>query len=540
VGIVKNDEIVFSETFGVRNQENSPVTKETLFPVGSVTKSFTSFLLAHYVDQGLLDWDKPIIEDLPHFRLYDPYVTHAVTLRDLLTHRLGLPRHDAIWYNEKFPREEIIKKIRYLEPIMPFRQGFFYQNLSYVVAAYVLEYQLNKTWEQLTEEVIFNSLNMHQSSTSFSDFITSKNYAKGNRDINGEVTEIKPVDVSTIAPAGGIYSNLHDQLLWIASLTRRGDGLISSQSFDEIFTSQITTSSYTTPLLGLQNLILMESYGLGWFLMTYKNHLVALHPGQIEGYSSIVAFLPKENISLVVLCNKHISFFPHIIAFGIIDILSGVEPTNWQVDFSHLLGIDFDHYEAGSTDSITEETSTPPLSISAFTGNYSHPGYGKIEIKERNGKLEGFYNKIHFPLKHWKHQTFIVTQEAEIPYIRGMKVTFYHNEQAEIDQLSIPFEPSMPQIFFAKDDTETTEDLVNYCGTYSYCGIPIYVSLKNGDLIVEASGYTFHLIHEFDNTYSVIDWDNYTVKFFFDEKTNTNSLAIYQNDALYLQVDRTN
>ncbi len=117
IAIVKDGEIIFCEGFGKRDvEQNLPVTPETLFAIGSCTKPFTTMAMGILVDRGLLEWDKPVKNYLPTFKLYDSYATEHMTPRDLVTHRSGLPRHDAVWYQSPFTLQEIFARLQYLEP----------------------------------------------------------------------------------------------------------------------------------------------------------------------------------------------------------------------------------------------------------------------------------------------------------------------------------------------------------------------------------------------------------------------------------------
>lgn len=148
IGIIANGKIVLAKGYGVREVgKNAPVDADTLFDIGSLTKSFTTTAMAIAVDDGKLDWDKPVREYLPWFQMYDPIATNLITPRDLASHRSGLPAHDFIRFSTYLPREELIRRIRYLEPNHTFRERWQYSNLMYVVAGYLAGYVEGTTWE---------------------------------------------------------------------------------------------------------------------------------------------------------------------------------------------------------------------------------------------------------------------------------------------------------------------------------------------------------------------------------------------------------
>src|SRR5271155_165188 len=138
IAVIQDGKVILSKGFGLRDaKKNLPVTEKTLFAIGSSTKSFTVTAMGTLVDQGKLDWDKPVREYLPDFKMYDPFATERMTPRDLVTHRSGLPRHDLMWYNSPFSRQELFEKLRYLEPNNDFRTTFQYQNLMFMTAGYL-------------------------------------------------------------------------------------------------------------------------------------------------------------------------------------------------------------------------------------------------------------------------------------------------------------------------------------------------------------------------------------------------------------------
>jgi CubicO group peptidase (beta-lactamase class C family) len=138
VAVVQRDEVILLKGYGYRDTENKlPVTANTLFPIGSITKSFTVTTLGMEMDDGKVDWDKPIRNYLPSFKMYNPELSEQMTIRDLLTHRSGLPRHDLVWYSSEFPREDLIRRLQYLEPNKPLRSTFEYNNLMFMTAGYI-------------------------------------------------------------------------------------------------------------------------------------------------------------------------------------------------------------------------------------------------------------------------------------------------------------------------------------------------------------------------------------------------------------------
>ena len=163
VAIVKGDQVIHSMGYGYSDvKKNQKVDSETLFAIGSSSKAFTSLCLGILVDQGKLDWETPVREYLPDFKLFDPTASEKMTPKDLLCHRSGLPRHDLMWYNSPFSRKEIYDRMRYLEPNKDFRSAWQYQNLMFMTAGYLIEAITGLTWEEFAQKEIFDKIGNEQ------------------------------------------------------------------------------------------------------------------------------------------------------------------------------------------------------------------------------------------------------------------------------------------------------------------------------------------------------------------------------------------
>ena len=203
----QNQEIVMMEGYGYRNIDKSlPVTSETLFAIGSSTKAFTALAAGILADEKILKLDTPVKEYLPDFKMFDPFATERITLRDMLCHRSGLPRHDLMWYNASLTREEIIERLRYLEPNVDFRTKWQYQNIMYMVAGYVVGHVSRSSWEEVVQKRIFRPLNMTSSQFSVDKTQLHHDYAMPYIQIEDQARVIPFRNIDTIGPAGSINS----------------------------------------------------------------------------------------------------------------------------------------------------------------------------------------------------------------------------------------------------------------------------------------------------------------------------------------------
>ncbi|KAB8330820.1 beta-lactamase family protein [Scytonema tolypothrichoides VB-61278] len=216
IAIIKDSQIIFCEGFGLRDVENNlKVTQKTLFAVASCTKAFTTMAMGILADRGKLDWDKPVRNYLPTFKLYDSYATEHMTPRDLVTHRSGLPRHDFAWYGSVFTRQEIFERLQYLQPTQELRTTFQYQNLMYMTAGYLVGEIAQSSWEDFVQQEIFNPLGIKNSHFAVFKSQKSDDFAFPYKQKDEEVNKIPFRNMDTIGPAGSMNSNITDMAQWL-------------------------------------------------------------------------------------------------------------------------------------------------------------------------------------------------------------------------------------------------------------------------------------------------------------------------------------
>ncbi|WP_244918744.1 serine hydrolase domain-containing protein [Paenibacillus dendritiformis] len=248
IAVIQGQQIVMAEGFGLRNVEQGlEVTPETLFAIGSCTKAFTAMSAGMLVDEGKLDWDRPVKEYLPNFKLYDSIATERITIRDMLCHRSGLPRHDLMWYNAPFTREEIIERLQYLEPNHDFRSKWQYNNLMYMAAGYLVGQLAGVPWEQWVQERIFAPLRMDNSNFSIDEMERHPNAAVPYIDKDNQVQATAYRNLDVIGPAGSINSNVMEMANWVLLQlnqgTFQGQQLVTEGSIATMHTPQMPCGS---------------------------------------------------------------------------------------------------------------------------------------------------------------------------------------------------------------------------------------------------------------------------------------------------------
>ncbi|HEX9130583.1 MAG TPA: serine hydrolase [Gemmatimonadaceae bacterium] len=306
--IVEDDRVIYSRALGLRDVEhNLPVTPDTLFPIGSCTKAFTSMAIALGQDRGLLTLDDHPRKFLPYFRMADPEADANVTLRDMLSHRTGLKaKADLAAEPGVLNREEYVQAATSAKPTAKFRAAFQYSNAMFSAAGEIVAKANRSTWERVIEAEIFDPLGMHSSVTSTERALTVKNHATGYVYESSALTfraVPPPRSLEAMAPAGNIASTARDMTQWLRVLT--GSGRIDGRRF----LSESMFHELTTPVIPINSSI---SYALGWATYEWNGLRVVEHNGGSEGISALVSFIPERRIGFVFLANTSPNFMTQI------------------------------------------------------------------------------------------------------------------------------------------------------------------------------------------------------------------------------------
>jgi CubicO group peptidase (beta-lactamase class C family) len=335
VGIVYKNKLVFAKGYGYRNiEKKQPVTPNTLFQIASNTKLFTATAIGFLVDEGKLDWDKPIKQYVPQIQFYNDELNANVTIRDMLSHRTGISRHDNIWYKSDFSRQELFDRIQYLEPSIPLRQGYLYNNLMYGAAGSIVEYISHQTWEEFVTDRIFKPLGMSHSMFITEDMIKQADFMSPYYE-KRDTSLLAPYPFYTkfqgVGPCGSIISSIDDLSKWVIAQLHRGKyngkQIIPAAVVKE--TMQPASLTASVPDKYFENL--NSIYGMGRGSSSYKGHYRIQHGGAIGGIYSQISIMPADSMGIIVFTNgAHVSFLPGIIANTVYDKLLGLETTPWS------------------------------------------------------------------------------------------------------------------------------------------------------------------------------------------------------------------
>jgi CubicO group peptidase (beta-lactamase class C family) len=442
IGIVRNDSMIFSKGYGnLEIHKERKVDENTIFGIGSISKSFTALTLGILVDEGKIDWDHKVKDYLPYFELYAPYVSDNFTIRDLLTHRSGLKEVSGgtLWYHSDYSREEIIRRLKYLEPKSSYREKPAYQNIMYVVASEIVKTVSGKSWDDFLQERVFDKLKMNNS-TSFSiEREANINLAQPHI-WNEEYTKVAITQEKgdNLAPGGFIYSSAVEMSSYMRLMLNDGifgnDTIVSSKIIKEIFKPQIIFpqgSPYNNEF---------TSYGLGWFISPVNGHKVIEHSGGIDGMSAQLIMVKDMNLGFVILTNESKEPSTYILRALLLEqLLEDNLPDNFYARIKEWRENRIKDKKESAKNILRADNTKPSLVISDYSGKYTDRMYGDILInKTAEGELEISFSHTKVfkgKLKHWHFDTFKIDwYDGRVP--DGF-LTFNFNSKREILGFSI-------------------------------------------------------------------------------------------------------
>ncbi|MFN2563433.1 MAG: serine hydrolase [Gemmatimonadaceae bacterium] len=419
IAIVRNDSIIYAKGYGARELGKSdPVTERTLFAIGSSSKAFTAASIAMLVDEGKLRWDDAATKHLPNLQLYDPYATRELSIRDLLSHRSGLSRGDLLWYGSELDRDEILRRVRFLQPTWSFRSTFGYQNLMYLAAGQVIARVANAMWDDFVRQRIFQPLGMTSSNTTTRALASQRDVASPHAEIDDTVRIIPWRNIDNIAPAGSINSNVVDMAQWVRLQLGKGKyngrQLISSAQVEEMHSPHTIIRQDAAFRMLFPGVNFFE-YGLGWFLQDYRGKKVVQHGGNIDGMSALVTMIPEDNFGMVILTNMNGSALPSVLMYKTFDLHLKAPPKDWSADRRKAYeGLVQQGREAQKRLEAQRVSGTKPsLPLAQYAGTYVDSMYGEAHVRDEGGKLMLTRGPAFVAdLEHWHFDTFRATWRA--------------------------------------------------------------------------------------------------------------------------------
>jgi CubicO group peptidase (beta-lactamase class C family) len=446
IAVVKDDKVAFAKGYGTRELgKDVPVNDNTVFAIASNSKAFTTAALAILVDEKKLAWDDKVSKYLPDFQMYDPWVTSELTIRDLVTHRVGLDTFsgDLLWYETTYEPEEILARVKHLKPVSSFRTRYGYQNLMFIAAGKVIEKASGKSWCDFVTERILTPLDMKRTTCSINNL--PDNAAWPHNESGGKLRVLQRGNVDGSYAAAALNSSVADLSKWVR--TQLGKGKFEGkrifseaqawQMHQPFLARQISEAGWkadpTRHFTGVAS---------GWFVYDYHGRKIINHSGGLDGMLSFTVLIPEENAGFVILTNSESPAFI-VMMNKIRDVLVNAPKRDWNAEaVENVKNSKANAVENDKKIDATRVANTKPtLALSSYTGTYADKMYGDITVAEENGKLVmRFLPSPNFvaDLEHWHHDTFVIKWRPSVAYNfpRGF-VTFTIDKNAKTDELKI-------------------------------------------------------------------------------------------------------
>lgn len=436
IAIVKDGKIVFTKGFGQRSLKDSePVTADTIFQIGSISKSFTTTLSAIAVDKGLFKWEDAVLDHLSDFFLYDPWVTRQFQIEDLFAQRSGLPPYSGdVQAMLGTPIEKMIDNIRFFKPISSFRSKFAYLNIFFSIGAKLLEKKTGKCWGSLLQKELFDPLDMHDSSYTLEAYMSKRNRAGLHlRKPGGKIIQI-PDDfdaadwIYIYSASGGINSSAKEMANWVILQSDhgvfKGKKIISKENLARTTRPQI----YAGERYGGDNF-----YCLGWISLDYSPYPIIWHNGGTSGVNNNLAFISEERLGIVILCNTRETLLAEALTMQFFDLFFEKKDRDWS---KKLLEEQNEKDKLILAKKTSVKNPLPALPLQNYAGIYSNEVYGDahVIVDGDNLKIKIGPKSTIWTLKHYNRDSFTLwwaPEEGET------KVFFYFDADSKPSKMII-------------------------------------------------------------------------------------------------------
>ena len=457
IAIVENGQTTLARGYGIRGLgDRQPVDGDTIFATGSTGKAFTTAALAILVDEGRIKWDDKVIDHMPDFRMYDPWVTREMTIRDLLVHRsgLGLGAGDLLFLpRSDLSRKESVRRLRHIKPATSFRSNYAYDNVLYMVAGQLIEEVTGQTWEQFMKERVFRPAGMLHSTVDNVGRLATGNRARPHARLNGAIRGLGDqvaLDENETnlgangAPAGGLAISANDMSKWLTLQLARGDIPGDGRLFSEAASTQMWQPAILTPVSQTPPDLratqpMFATYALGWTVQDYRGARLVWHGGAVLGSLAAVALLPERNIGIYIAANSEEGELVRGLLYELLDHYLGLPQDRWPEKLKAFKAA----RAAAAVTALQAPTAKPAkvgpsLPIARYTGQYDDPWYGRITVRQDKGRLA-----VDFPhspgmtatLEHHQYDSFrtvFADKSIEPAY-----VTFALDANGKVDRITM-------------------------------------------------------------------------------------------------------
>ena len=374
--------------FGHSDREAGlPISENTYFDIASCTKSFTAMTAALAVDRGWFDWDTPVKHYLPDFAVADPELSAKITVRDLLSHRTGMPRHDFIDNLQIPDRDEVCARYRFLEATEPYQQVYQYCNQMYVYFGYVLEHITGRSYEQWLMEDLAKGAGLGIRVRSIPGCMEGLEHAKPYRTNGKTACRVQYSMCPSEAPDGSVRARLCDLEKWVRMMSTGTGGLISETQYQQLLKENIRTAPTSD-----------SYYTMGWRTTRRGGKKLYYHSGDMKGFNAMMGFLPGEDSGFAVLVNTNGTRAHEMVSEYLMDELCGTQLADadgaiaaWQAD-------------RRAYDARRQQMESLPPAQGVAVGAYEHPGYGRCTVTEEGGKTFLQYGVMRYELRQGEGQ----------------------------------------------------------------------------------------------------------------------------------------
>lgn len=458
VAIVENGKVTLARAYGVKRLGGSDkADADTIFQLGSVTKAFTAAALATLVDDGKIKWDDKVIDHLPWFRMYDPWVTREITIRDLLVHRsgLGLGQGDLMMVPATtISRKDAIARLRHLKPATSFRSAYAYDNVLYMVAGQLIEEVTGQPWETYVRDQLLRPAGMASAVTSEAERLSVANRAMPHSRM-GEIHGSGPQEAldegnSTLGsngnPAGAISASANDMARWLqvqldgGRTAGAGRALFSTVARDEMWkgVTPVPIAALPGELAGLTPRF--KLYALGWNVQDYRGRRIIQHGGGVLGGIATVVLIPEADTGFAIMINSQDSKLLSGLQYELIDHYLGQPKGDWPAAFNRFFTERLEKGAAvlAAAKQARPAASRPSLPLRGYAGAYADPWYGPLAISERDGGLYIDFKQtpgMTGPLEHWAHDTFVA--RFTHPHAEPAYVTFGFDASGRVERVTM-------------------------------------------------------------------------------------------------------
>jgi CubicO group peptidase (beta-lactamase class C family) len=417
VVVVRGDQTLVLKGYGRRSVDSDkPVTPDTIFPLASCTKQFTTALLAMLVDDGVIDWDDRVKKLYPSFKLSDPCANELLTLRDLVSHRTGLNGHDLLWYRAPWGIDHTLAQVPKLPLDYPFRGGYRYNSITFMAAGRIAEKYGKAKWAEQVRTRVCEPLEMKDVYFTTAAIPKDADRALGHRlNKGGKVERMAAYEIKEPNPSGSLNLTARDLAAWLQfhlsdGRAPSGKRIVSAARLLETRTGQNLMRLDDAAMKMFPDTVQL-SYAMGWVVNDYRGLKVNAHGGLIDGFRVQITLVPDKGLGVAVLTNLHDTRMPMAVTNALIDLYCGLKPKEWNAYYRKL--VDDETAERKAALAARAKARDPgakaSLPLADYAGKYENPAYGAATVTLAGGKLTAKFSGFACPLEHFERDRFRVT-----------------------------------------------------------------------------------------------------------------------------------